>query len=92
MAEGWSGWLNAWEQFRSGADEYRELEDGRVLVLTNYGGRGKTSGLEVGEIRTTAASLFDVRDGKVTRFVLYWDRERALTDLGLSTEAGSAGS
>jgi ketosteroid isomerase-like protein len=69
---------------------YRELDGERVLVLTHYSGRGKTSGLELGQVRSKGATLFHVRGGKVTRIVHYWDRERALADLGLAREAGSA--
>ena len=29
------------------------------------------------------ANLFHVRDGKVTKLVLYWNRENALPDAGL---------
>ena len=83
MAEGWREWLSAWEDYRVEADEYRELDEERVLVLSHYSGRGKTSGLEVGQMRTDGATLFHVRDGKVMRFVGYWDRDRALADLGL---------
>ena len=61
-------------------DEYRELDSERVLALDHFSGRGKTSGLEIGQIRTKAAALFHLRDGKVTRLVLYWDRERAFAD------------
>jgi ketosteroid isomerase-like protein len=53
-------------------------------VLVHQGGRGKTSGLEVGQMQSKGATLFHVRGGKVTRLVNYFDRERALADLGLS--------
>jgi ketosteroid isomerase-like protein len=74
---------SAWEEYRSEAEEYRELDDG-VLVLTYASGRGKTSGVQIGERR---ANLFRVRDGRVTSLVVYWDRERALADAGFSAQA-----
>jgi ketosteroid isomerase-like protein len=90
MSEGWRSWLSAWEDFRAGAEQYRELDDERVLVLAGFSGRGKTSGLEVEQMRAKSEALFRVRQGKVTRIVLYWSRQRALADLGLPPEAGSA--
>jgi len=75
--------LRAWEDFRSWSEEYRELDAERVLVLGHLSGRGKTSGVEVGEMQTKVAAVFHIRDGKVTRLVTHWDRDRALADLGL---------
>jgi ketosteroid isomerase-like protein len=86
MAERWRDWLIAWEDFRTGAQGYRELDDERVLVLSHFSGRGKTSRVELGQSQTKQANVFHVRDGKVTRFVVYWDRERALADLGLAPD------
>ena len=83
MAEAWREALEAFEELRAQADEYRALDDEQVLVLMHFSGRGKTSGLEVGGRRMKGANLFHVRDGKVTRLVTYWDRERAYADLGL---------
>jgi ketosteroid isomerase-like protein len=83
MAEAWREALSAFEELRVESDEYRALDDERVLVLVHFSGRGKTSGLEVGDIHMKGANLFHVRGSKVTRLVLYWDRERAFTDFGL---------
>lgn len=83
MAGAWREVLTAWEDLRVEAEEYRELDDERVLVLTRNTGRGKTSGLELGRMHTRGANVFVVGAGKVTRLVAYWDRERALADLGL---------
>ena len=91
MAVAWRDFLSAWEEFSSVVEEYREIDDERVLVLARFSGRGKTSGLEAAHTRLNTASLFHVRDGRVTRLVAYWDRERALADLGLAPETGSPG-
>ncbi len=70
--------------YRVEVDEYRELDDERILVLMLHCGRGKASGLDVGQTKRAGANVVHVRDGRVTRTVLYWDRERALADLGIS--------
>jgi ketosteroid isomerase-like protein len=88
MTEGWRVWASAWEDYRIVAEEVRELDAERVLVLSRFSARGKTSGMELGQMRTKSAGVFHVRDGKVTRLVSYLDRERALTDLGLAPKAG----
>jgi ketosteroid isomerase-like protein len=84
MTEAWRETLSAFEELRGVADEYRALDAERVLVLMHFSGRGKTSGLEVEDIQMKGANLFHIRDGKVTRLVTYWDRERAFADAGLS--------
>jgi ketosteroid isomerase-like protein len=47
MVEGWRDFLDAWGEFRSEVEEYRELDGERVLVLDHFSARGKTSGVEV---------------------------------------------
>jgi ketosteroid isomerase-like protein len=84
MAEGWRDWLRAWEDVRiAEVEEYREIDHERVLVLIRASRRGKTSGLEVGQLPLKGAALFHMRDGKVTRLVSYAPRDRAFADLGL---------
>ncbi len=87
MAENWVGLISAWEDLHHEVDEYVDLNDGRVLVLQHLRGRGKASGLEIGQIGMQdlpGAVVLTVSGGKVTRLVGYFHRERALADLGLS--------
>jgi len=77
--ERWREQLGPWEQFGIEATEYRELDDERALVLNRLRGRGTTTGVEVD---TEGGNVFHIRDGKVTRLVLYWDRDRALAAAG----------
>jgi ketosteroid isomerase-like protein len=81
MARAWFRFLDAWEDYHVEAEQYRALDPERVFVLIRRTGRGRTSQLEIGGTET--ADLFHIRDGKVTRLVHYWERSRALADLGL---------
>jgi len=82
MAEGFRDFLSAWEEHRAAAEEFREVDDERVLVLVRVVARGRASGLELSQMQAKGASMFHFREGRVTRLVCYFDRDRALADLG----------
>jgi ketosteroid isomerase-like protein len=81
--------LRAWEQLYIEGQGVRELDDARVLGVFQFGGRGKSSGVEIAEIRSDGAHVFYMQNGKVVRIDAYWDRDRALADLGLAPEVRS---
>ena len=83
MAETFRDWLSTWQEWHVEAEECRELDGERVLVLFHFSARGKTSGLEVGQIWLKGASLFHLRGGQVTKLVQYVDRAKALEAVGL---------
>jgi len=85
MAQGWREWLRAWEDFRAEPEEYLVIDSERILVLVHNSGRGRSSGLELEQ--RSVANPFELRDGKVTRVVVYLDRDLAFTDLGLDQDA-----
>jgi|SRR5271165_2823070 len=88
MVEGWRAFKSMWEDFRAEVAEYRDLDAEHVLVLARFHGRAKLSGLDLAQMGTQQASLFQIRAGMVTRLVLYWHSDRAFADLGLSPEGG----
>src|SRR5271163_2255736 len=87
VEEGWSALLERIDGARPEAQEYRDVDDERVLVLGCLRGREKSSGADVEQLR---ANLFRIRDGKVVRLIFYWDRGRAFADLGLEPDAGAS--
>lgn len=82
MAERYSEWLSGWKDFRAEPEELIVVDSTRILVLVHNSGRGRTSGFEMEQ--RSVANFFEIRDGKVIRLVIYWDRERPLADLGLA--------
>ena len=87
----WRDFLNVWEEYRSEVEEYRELDDERVLVLIRRSGRGKKSGIELGHVAATGAVLYHFRGGKVTRQVVYLDREQSKLEIRWSSSPNGGG-
>ena len=87
IAEGWAGLLSAWEGFRAQGGEYYELDEERVLVIHGVAGRGKASGIMLEDMWRKSGTIVHLRDGKVTKLVIYFDHANALADLGLASEA-----
>jgi ketosteroid isomerase-like protein len=86
MARAWRSYLRTWEDYRGAVDGYREIDDDRVLVLARRTGRAKASGVDLAQMPNQSATIFEIHDGKVTRLVIYVDRDRAFADLGLAPE------
>lgn len=87
LAEAWREWTDAWADFHAEPVEIRELDATRVLVVIRRTGRGKTSGLDLQQLRMEGAGVAEIHDGRVIRFVNYFDRAHAFADLGLPPES-----
>jgi hypothetical protein len=85
MLQHWREFLRAWDGSGIAVDEYRQLDEHRVLVLVHAGhDRAGASGLEPQRSDADGgAQVFDIRDATVTRLATYFERERALSDLRL---------
>ena len=83
MAKAMRDWLSAWADLRQVPEQYRELDRERVVVLHRFTASGKTSGVDLRQMEAEGAAVFHFRGGKVTRIDHYYNRDRALADLGL---------
>jgi len=86
LARFWREIISPLQGFRVEAEEFREVDEERLVVLAVWSGRGKASGIAV---RREGGHVFHMRDGRVLKLALYEDRARALADLGLIPDTGS---
>jgi ketosteroid isomerase-like protein len=84
MAGAWREFTKDWGDYRAEADEFREIDSERVLVLLHATARGRASGADVRQTRARGANVFHLHDGKVSRLDVYFDSQRASGDLGLA--------
>ena len=73
----WFGeFLSEWEPgFQSEPAEITELEDGRVVVVETWRGRGAQSGAEV---QANAVALYTIRGGRITHIRYFSTKAEAV--------------
>jgi ketosteroid isomerase-like protein len=70
----------AWDEWSTQAERLIDAGDS-VVVIETQRGRGARSGVDVGGARW--ASIWELRDGRVTAFSGYYSIEDALEEVGL---------
>jgi ketosteroid isomerase-like protein len=82
-------WLEVWDAFEVGVDEFVAVSDGRVVALFWQRGVGRHSGLAMD---AEWAQIHTIRDGKAARIEVYDSRSDALEAVGLSEQDARADS
>jgi ketosteroid isomerase-like protein len=71
---------DTWEEYRVLSQDFRDLDQDQVLVLSRVEGRGAGSG----RFDAAMGQIFDIRDGKISRVRTYLDHGEALKAVGLA--------
>ena len=80
MGRAMKDWMESWEQVTTAAERLIDAGD-QVVVMAEWRGRGKTSGVFT---RWRYGSVFTLRGGKVIRIDSYTDPAEALEAAGIS--------
>jgi hypothetical protein len=83
MARAWVEVLRTFDELRTEATEFREIDDERVLVLMESSGIARRSHVPMPPEWSRGANVYRIRDGKVVGLQIWFIREHALADLGL---------
>jgi ketosteroid isomerase-like protein len=84
----WLDWLDPWESYRTEIEDVIDAGDDVVVLVRDYGRR---SGMTA-EVEVVGASVWTLREGKITRAAFYPDRREALEAVGLSEQDAHADS
>jgi ketosteroid isomerase-like protein len=71
---------DAWEEHESEPQEIRAVGPDKVLLISVERFKGR-DGIE---LEAPFAAIFTLRDGKITRWQAFWDKQKALQAAGLS--------
>lgn len=77
----WREWLSAWGTWILGPPEFIEVDENRVLLIYEVRARSKTHQVEM---TFEGGNLLTLRDGRLTRLELFFERDKALEAAGLS--------
>lgn len=80
MRQAWSDFLSAWQDFSSEAEEIIPADDDRYVALMRLRAQGKGSHVPA---EAAGANVVTVRNGRITRFELHFDRDEAFESVGL---------
>ena len=77
----WREWASAWESWVVTPNDFIAVGDERVLIPMEIKGRSRTQQVE---FSVEGANLVTIREGRLTRVELFFQREEALEAAGLS--------
>ena len=81
LKDGWRIWMEAWESFMVSLAEVIDLDDGRVLLLSQANVRTRSGGVELTQ---DVAVLSRVVDGRIAEASFYLDQQQARRDAGIA--------
>jgi ketosteroid isomerase-like protein len=85
VRRGWFDFLSAWDNFRAEVLEILDgAQPGTYVVLLRLSARGKESSVP---IDAQGANTVVMRDGRIARFEMFWDRAAAFAAAGLARES-----
>jgi ketosteroid isomerase-like protein len=79
LARAWRDFLSAWDDFRIETDRVVPGDAGAYALLIRLLARGKGSGVDTD---AEVANVVNLRDGRIVRLEMFWDRAEALRAAG----------